>query len=47
MNNLIQIPPIANRLGQGWEQLIKGCYPDYFKDQGGRVDTIYKKLKGE
>lgn len=28
-------------------EIIKGCYPDYFNDQGGRVDTIYKKLKGE
>ena len=37
----------GTRYRQDAIEIIKGCYPDYFKDQGGRVDTIYKKLKGE
>lgn len=37
----------GTRYRQDAIEIIKGCYPDYFKDEEGRVDTIYKKLKGE
>lgn len=37
----------GTRYRQDAIEIIKGCYPDYFKDEEGRVDTTYKKLKGE
>ena len=37
----------GTRYRQDAIEIIKVCYPDYFKDEGGRVDTIYKKRKGE